>query len=592
MSSRPPRLPHLRPGSTAAIAALALVAMASCEGAPARSKPWRHAQDPEIMASAQTRSEVAAAEAARLETRRRRAHTMRIHMDAQTRHLNPMTTPTVWTMRVAADTVFETLIRYEPPPGGAGTGPGRYRAGLARSWSIGQGGREIRVELEPDVLFHDGKRMSSVDVQFSLDSARSPRVPADHLRAHLADVTAVEIINARTVRIRLARPNGYVLRALADVPILPAHVYQRELAAKRGPVVGTGPYRLESWQDDVIRLRRFDDYWGEAPAIRDIEFVYEPDAARALTAAKRGDIDLVPALIRAHYPEQASAPGLASAFAPLRLRPPVLRYLVMNAGKPPLDDVRVRHALALLIDRKSLIRTVYGGLARPVAGPVWPGGPGDGAAPAPPAYDPGAAGRLLDAAGWRDRDGDGVREREGQQLRLVLLARDGEEGVEQESVVRNLRRSGIQVDQRAGAAAVLRNRLDAGDFDIAFVRWRSAVDHDLSPLLETGGALDFGRFSHPRVDAALAALRAVWEPPGRAPLMRDLAQAIAETWPLAPIVAPDPYGLIHRRVRGVVVWNGWISLRDLSLAPVPADASRPAAAAEAAPAAAPEAPEE
>src|SRR5690606_4301055 len=116
---------------------------------------------------------------------------------------------------------------------------------------------------------------------------------------------------------------------------------------------------------------------------------------------------------------------------------------------------------------------------------------------------------------------------------------------------------------------VLANRLRAGDFDLAFVHWQSAVDQDLAPLLESGGALNFGRFSHPRVDALLAGLRNVWEPAMRAPRVAELGQALAETWPMAPIVAPDPYGLIHRRVQGAVVWDGWLVLRALALAPEP-----------------------
>jgi hypothetical protein len=65
----------------------------------------------------------------------------------------------------------------------------------------------------------------------------------------------------------------------------------------------------------------------------------------------------------------------------------------------------------------------------------------------------------------------------------------------------------------------------------------------------------------------------VWEPAMRAPRMAELAQILAESWPIAPIVAPDPYGLIHRRVQGAVVWDGWIVLRALSLAGEPEDGS-------------------
>ncbi|MCG8416429.1 MAG: ABC transporter substrate-binding protein [Proteobacteria bacterium] len=550
-----------------------LVAVASapaCECAPARSKPWRHASGPKVASGALAGSEVLAAESGRVRTLAARRHTLRIHMDRRPRHLNPMVTPSVWTMRIAADTIFETLIRYQPPPGGAGAGPGTYRPGLARSWHLAATGREIRIDLEPDVVFHNGGRMTSVDVQFSLDAVRSPRVAAEHLRAGLSDVEAVELISSRALRIRLKRPNGYVLRALADVPILPAQVYRGKLAATRGPVIGTGPYRLESRQEDTIRLVRFDRYWASGPAVERLEFVYQPDAARALTAAKRGEFDLIPGLIPEHYPEQASAPGVESSFVPVRLRPPHFRYLLVNASKAPLSDPRMRHALALLIDRATLARDVHGGLMRPVAGPVWPGGPGDGPAPALPPYDPGGAGELMDSAGWRDRDGDGARERDGERLLLSLVVLDDADRRdvrEREQILRSFRRLGIRVTQRSGPRAVVRKRLRAGDFDLAFVEWRGGVDRDFAALFETRGVRNTGRFSSSRVDSALAALRAVWQPSARGPLMAELARALAETWPVIPLTAPDPYGLLHRRVRGAVVWNGWISLRALSLEP-------------------------
>jgi peptide/nickel transport system substrate-binding protein len=435
---------------------------------------------------------------------------------------------------------------------------------LASAWHVGPGGHEIRIDLRPDVRFHDGSKLSAVDVQFSLDAARRPHTGADFLRALLADVVAVEIANSRTVRISLSRPNGYVLRALAAVPILPEHVYLRKLSPTRGPVVGTGPYKLVYWRDDVVRLERFPDYWGDAPAIPDIEFAYEPDSARALTAAKRNELDLVPALIAEHHPEQPSAPGLARSFVPIRLRPATFRYLAMDVREPPLDDVRVRHAIALLVDRKTIVKKIHDGLARPVAGPVWPGGPGDGASPAAPEHDPAEAGRLLDAAGWRDTDGDGHREREGGRLRVSLLALDRED-TERKMLVDSLRRAGFFVEVRRGTPAVLMNRLRSGDFDLAMLDWRGAVDQSLAPLLETGGSLNFGHFSDKSVDRELAALRAAWEPPSRTPHMAGLAAAFAKTWPIVPITAPDPYGLIHKRVRGAVVWNGWISLRRLSL---------------------------
>ncbi len=557
------------PGVAARAVTLALISCGvlwpGCDCHPPRSKPWRHAADAGLEPSRELlESELFAAESARIEALRRRDHTLRIHLDADPRHLNPMAAPTTWTLRIVQDTVFESLLRYEPPEGGTGAGPGHYEPGLAKAWRVSPGGREIRIDLQPDVRFHDGRKLSAVDVQFSLDAARRPHTDADFARAHLADVVAVELINSHTLRLRLSRPNGYVLRALAEVPILPEHVYLHRLSPARGPVVGTGPYKFVSWRDDVVRLERFSDYWGEAPAVPAIEFVYEPDAARALTAAKRNELDIVPALIPEHYPAQASAPGLARSFVPLRLRPATFRYLAMDTREPPLDDVRVRHAIALLIDRKAIVKKIYDGLARPVAGPIWPGGPGDGASPAAPDYDPAEAGRLLDAAGWRDSDGDGHRERDGTRLWVSLLALDHKDE-ERKMIVDNLRLAGFFVEVRRGTPAVLMNRLRSGDFDLAVLDWRGAVDQTLAPLLETGGALNFGRFSDKSIDRELAELRGAWEPPSRTPLMAELSAEFARAWPIVPISAPDPFGLVHKRVRGVVVWNGWISLRRLSL---------------------------
>ncbi|MBE7454195.1 MAG: hypothetical protein HS111_36700 [Kofleriaceae bacterium] len=553
----------------AALAALAVLAIAGCDGGPPRVKPWRHAPDPVAIADAVPRSAALVQQEDDLAIRSRRGHTLRVHVDAEPRSLHPLLGPSQWTRRIVTHTVFETLVRYLPPEGGAGAGPGRYVPGLARSWRIQGGGTELILELDPDARFHDGRALSSLDVQFTLDAIRDPGKRVDHLRAALASVTAVELVTQKSLRIRLARPDGWVLRALAEIPILSWATYKDDLTGG-GKLVGTGPYRVASQPGGVVHLTRLASWRGPLPAIADLELVYQPDAAAALMAAKRGELDLVPALIPAHWPEQASAPGLAASFTALELRPPSFRYLLFAAHLPPTDDPRVRRALSLLVDRTRLAQEVGDGLTRPIAGPIWPGGPGDGPAPPPPALDPAAAGRLLDEAGWRDSDGDGVREKDGQRLRLdvlVLEQEDGKPHPEQQRVLDGLRRAGLGLEVRVGTRAVLQNRLRDGEFHLAFLEWHGAVDSDLTPLVGTGGAHNYGRFSSRRVDRALADLRAVWEPASRGPLMGELAAALADEAPLAGLVALAPQGLLHRRVTGAVVWDGWIDLRALALDP-------------------------
>jgi hypothetical protein len=197
------------------------------------------------------------------------------------------------------------------------------------------------------------------------DAIRTPHKGVDHLRPMLDDVEAVELITPLEIRLRLRRPSSLVLRALAEIPILPMAIYDGSLLAG-GALVGTGPWKFGSNKNGVVHLVRNDKYWGGVHPIADVEFVLERDAAVALTAAKRGELDIIPGLVPAHWPEQASAPGLAAAFNPLTLAPPRLRYFEFNAQRATaIADPRVRQALSLLIDRRGIAKRVFDGLARP-----------------------------------------------------------------------------------------------------------------------------------------------------------------------------------------------------------------------------------
>src|SRR6185436_15691501 len=143
---------------------------------------------------------------------------------------------------------------------------------------VAPSGLEVRIELEPGVVFHDGRPLTTSDVLFTLDAVRDPRRAIEHLRPMLEDIEAIELISPRELRLRLKRPSGWVLRALAEIPILPMHVYDGSLLAG-GALVGTGPWKFGSHKNGVVHLVKNDKYWAGPPAISDVEFVLERDAA-------------------------------------------------------------------------------------------------------------------------------------------------------------------------------------------------------------------------------------------------------------------------------------------------------------------------
>jgi ABC-type transport system substrate-binding protein len=553
----------------ALVAAVLAVVAASCDS-PARVKPWRHAPDPaaEAQAAAQSAQRAAASPAlsdapGEPDLQLARGHTLRIHVDAEPGRLSPLVAPSVWARRITLGTIFEPLLRYLPPDGQT---PGHYAPRLARSWRVAPSGLEIRIELEPEATFHDGHPLTAADVQFTLDAVRDPHKAVDHLRSMLDDIEAVELVSPHELRLRLKRPSGWVLRALAEIPILPMHVYDGSLLAG-GALVGTGPWRLASNKAGTIHLARYDHYWGQKPAIADLEFVYEPDAAVALREAKRGYLDLIAGLIPAHWPEQANAPGIVAAFRPLALATPRLRYLAFNAARPPLDDPRVRHALALLVDRPTIARRVFGGLARPALWPIWPGGPISGPEAPVAEFAPAAAARLLDAAGWTDSDPkDGIRDHAGKQLRLLMIGGDKPAPrdpsapaprLERDHFIEAARRIGVVIDVRTGGESWLDKRITDGAYDVVELVWTGMVDSDPAQVLAHAAR-------SPELDRALDALAAAWDPAERARLVPELTAALAETWPIAGIVADAPQGLIAKRLQGVRVWDGWLDLSQLS----------------------------
>ncbi len=563
-----------------------LWALVACDS-PARVKPWRHAPDPAAAAAASgPASHLLADPDGDAEVHAARPHTLRIHVDAEPGRLTPLVSPSVWARRITLGTIFEPLLRYAPPDGTAAHS-GRFAPRLARSWRVMPTGLEIRIELEPGVTFHDGQPLTTSDVQFTLDAIRDPRKGIDHLRAMLDDVEAIELITSHEVRLRLKRPSGWVLRALAEIPILPMHIYNGSLLGG-GALVGTGPWKLASQRGGITHLTRYDKYWGGPAAIADIEFVHQPDAAIALTAAKRGELDIIPAMIPAHWPEQASSPGLVAAFKPLQLAPPRLRYLAFNAQRGPLEDASVRHALALLVDRRNIAKRVYAGLERPALWPIWPGGPVDGVEPAIPDFDPKGAAALLEAAGWTDTDKDGIREKGGKQLRLVMLG--GEKPAQKDlsgppvksardHFIEAARQTGVVIELRTGGESWLEKHIAEGNYDLAELSWGGMVDSDIAELVTPKepphDKLPPSHASSPREDRALDAMGAAWDPAERAKLAGELGAALAETWPLAGIVAAAPQGLIHRRLQNVKIWDGWIDLALLSFSAEPDRAAPP-----------------
>ncbi|MDR7419704.1 MAG: ABC transporter substrate-binding protein [Armatimonadota bacterium] len=251
----------------------------------------------------------------------------------------------------------------------------RIQPSLATSWTISPDGLTYTFELRTNVKWHDGRPFGAQDVKFTMDDVTGKY----HGRFRPAYLN-VESITARgpsTVVIRLKRPYAPFLRLLTvfDSPILPRHVYQGEDVTRHprnNDPVGTGPFKFREWiRGDRLVLERNSDFWNPVYLDRLI-FRVLPNPALRVTALEVGEVDAVADF---YLPKTDVDRLRRNPAIRVRLGQPIpsMGFMFINTRRPPLDNVKVRRALALAINRVQIVTQAMGNLARPARGPFGDG---------------------------------------------------------------------------------------------------------------------------------------------------------------------------------------------------------------------------
>jgi peptide/nickel transport system substrate-binding protein len=281
----------------------------------------------------------------------------------------------------------------------------------------------VDVRLRAGLRFSDGTPLTSADVVFTFESVRDPAMASPLLRNQRDRFARVEALDERRVRFHLVKP---LATFLSDVEfgIVSARAAGKNGRFEGGRVVGAGPFLIDSYHAEEVRLRR-NPNWAFAPARTErvrVRVVRDASARALMLVGGSADltqntirIDLVDDLVENPRVELASAPG------------PALTYLMMNGRDPALRDVRVRRAIAYAIDRERVLATKLDGRAVLATGLLRPADWAYSGDVEVYRHDPARARALLDQAGYPDPDGPGGRPRlrlglktSSQQLRVAL----------------------------------------------------------------------------------------------------------------------------------------------------------------------------
>jgi peptide/nickel transport system substrate-binding protein len=310
--------------------------------------------------------------------------------------LDPARTSDIESLEVA-EQVYGRLVRFaagrlEPEPD------------LATRWSVSDDGTLWTFELRPNVRFHDGTPFDADAVVFSFERQIIPEHPAheaDFVWTHAYhNIRRVRAVGPLRVQFEIDRPYAPFLANLAMGPaaiVSPTAVRRWGRDFGRHPV-GTGPYRFVEWiPGDRITLERNPDYWDQPARTRYLVLLAMPDAKQRLQALESGAADIIQQLEPDDIPLVSLHPDLRLAMAPAAL----VSYLAMNTQRRPLNDPRIRRAIAHAIRREALVKLIYQGLGIPAIGPLPPNVWGARSDVVTYPYDPARARKLLAEAGWQ-----------------------------------------------------------------------------------------------------------------------------------------------------------------------------------------------
>lgn len=417
------------------------------------------------------------------------------------------------TERQAAQPVYEALFEVDPA--------GRTLPGLAQAYTVSDDLRIWRIRLRPGIRFHDGTPLDAAAVAANFERTSNP---ANRCRCltQMAEFKAWRVLDPLGIEIELKSANA----ALPDILAGAAGTLVSPTAFKADPQgislkpVGTGPFRFVEWvRNSRIVFERNPHYWQAGLPYLDrlvLRGMQNSETREATFTAGQTDLLLLPSM---HFAAQALRDGRLLVLRPAGLG---AEGIYMNTRKPPLDDLRVRQAVAHAIDRALINRTLGFGLQTPAYSPFGPGLAGiRQPVAAYPRHDPARARALLAAYG-----------------RPVAFTLDYNNSPYSRHVVQSLqamwKQVGIEVELVAHDQNRLIQNMSSHQFEASLFRFSGRADPHLnayeffhSKFAAVQPSANFGGYANPRLDELLEQGMATADPAQRAAIYSEVALVLA-----------------------------------------------------------------
>ncbi len=447
---------------------------------------------------------------------------------------------------------------------------------IARSWKASNNGLTFVFQMRDDVVFSDGKPLTADDVVFSYDFLMNSAIQAPRHRAYYSKIKTVVANNPHEVVFEFSEPYFNALALAGGLSIMPKHFYARyldkpnEYNQSKGLLLGSGPYRLEdpeSWRPDKgqVELERNQRYWGDVQPSFDrlVWRVIENDSAR-LTAFRNGEIDSYDARPR-EYQKLLDDQQIQNKASHFEYASPVGGYSYIGwnqqrKGKLTVfSDQKVREAMTYLIDRERIIEEIYLGYAEPALGPFSPQSKQHNSELKLRTFNLSKAKALLKAAGFEDRNSDGIIEdNQGKPFSFELTYFQSREDTQRMVLLlRDLyAQAGILLKPKPTEWSVMLDILKKRDFDAITLGWTGSIESDPYQIFHSSQIADGGNnsigYSNLELDKTIEIARATVDEEKRMDLWHKVEKMLYQDQPYTFLLRPKSLEFVDKRIHNVM----------------------------------------
>ena len=481
-------------------------------------------------------------------------------MRVEPKTLNQINTDNdIYSRWITVHNIFEPLMVYD-------FDEVKLKPLLAAGYEMSKDGLEITFRLRDDVHFSDGVPVTADDVIFTYQTVTDPNVDAANLVNMYIDVDKVERISDRVVKFYMKRPYFKALEVLSfwDIGIYPKHIYQfkdaKQFNQRVSNPVGSGPYVFERWDaGEQIVLRRNDNYWGPKPPIKKVIYKFITNPTAAAQALKAHQVDIIVMHDSEQFADLVADEQFKKEFNCLAYWNPGVPYYYIgwNEDTPFFSDARVRLAMTLCINREQIVSKLLKGYGETITGPYYIKGTQNDAAIKPWPYDPERAKKLLDEAGWIDRDGDGIREKAGVVFRFKFSYAAGDSlYVPLATLLKDeLARVGVDVIPDPYEWSVLLPRITDRRFEAMVMGWGGDIVEDNYQILHSSQVgnrgMNYVGFRNAEADALLEQIRRTIDPVQQDTLCHRLHRILHEQQPCTFLFVRPTYRAVDKRFENV-----------------------------------------